>query len=261
MIAAFLAEWVLLGRRRFLLGTVAATGAVAALGTVLTFLTERPPAVEGGPVHAGSLADPSGLVQGLQQVSILLGVVSLCVTAAALAGDYAYGTLRNQLMAQPHRLRLLAGKCLALATFVVGLVAAAALGNAALSFAFAPVKGTPTDAWLTTRGLVALAQGVTNAALCGVGFGVLGAVMAVVFRSPAAAISVGVGYALPVEIITTSVWGPAGQWLPAQLLQTLASGGSGYSIAYSAAGTRLLGYGAIAVLVIAILFRRRDVTA
>jgi hypothetical protein len=261
VIAAFLAEWIPLRRRRFLAGTVAATCAVAALGTVLTFLTATAPTVRGEPARAARLTAPGGMVHGLQEVSILLGVVSLCVVAAALAGDYAHGTLRNQLIAQPHRLRLLAGKCLALATFVVALVVAATLVNAALSFGFAPVKGVSTDAWPTMRGLVSLAQGAGNAALCTLGYGVLGALMAVVFRSPAASISVGLAYALPVEIIITGIWKPAGRWLPAQLLQTLASGGVGYDAAYSAAGSRLLGYGAIAAALIAVRFRWCDVTA
>jgi ABC-2 type transport system permease protein len=260
MIAAFRAEWVPLRRRRFLVGTVAATCAVAALGTVLTFLTAAP-TIQNEPTTQIPLAAPDGMVHGLQEASLLLGVVSLCVVAAALAGDYAHGTLRNQLIAHPHRLRLLVGKCLALATFVVALVVGAALVNVALSFGFAPVKGVSTDAWLTMAGLVSLAQGVANAALCALGYAVLGALVAVMFRSPAASISVGLAYALPVEIIITSIWKPAGRWLPAQLLQTLASGGVGYTTAYSAAGFRLLGYGAIAIALIAVRFRRRDVTA
>src|SRR5262245_52438608 len=219
MFRAFLAEWLPLGRRRFVVGTFSATAAVAALGAVLTFLSTGTPGYYADTPHPGRLSAASGLVQGLNAISILLGVVGLCVVAAALAGDYSRGTLRNQLVAQPHRLRLLAGKCLALATFIALVVLAALVVSVALSFALAPIKGVPTGAWLSLAGLHQLGKGYLNNLLSAWGYGALGALVAIVFRSPAASISVGLAYMLPVEIIITSIWQPAAAWLPGQLLQ------------------------------------------
>ncbi|MBL7495410.1 ABC transporter permease [Frankia sp. CNm7] len=261
MIRAFLAEWLPLGRRRFVVGTFSATAAVAALGAVLTFLSTGTPEYYADTPHPGRLASASGLVQGLNAISILLGVVGLCVVAASLAGDYGRGTLRNQLMAQPHRLRLLAGKCLALVTFLALVVLAAAVVSVALSFALAPVKGVSTDAWTSAAGMRELGKGVANNLVNAWGFGVLGALAAIVFRSPAASISVGLAYVLPVEIIVAGIWEPSGSWLPGQLLQDIANGGHGYATPYADAGLRVLAYGLVAAVITALLFRYRDVTS
>jgi len=258
---AFLAEWLPLRRRRFLVGTFGATAAVAALGAVLTFMASEGHDFYGDHLHPGGLARPGGLVQGLDAVNILLGVIGLCVVGAALAGDYSRGILRNQLMAQPHRLRLLAGKCLALVSFIALVVLAATVVSVTLSFAFAPIKGVPTDAWTSAAGMRELGKGIVNNLFNAWGYGVLGALMAIVFRSPAAAISVGLAYVLPVEIIVTGIWEPAGHWLPGQLLQDIASGGHGYPTAYADAGLRVLLYGLLAAFVTAILFRYRDMTS
>ncbi|MDT3440489.1 ABC transporter permease subunit [Pseudofrankia sp. BMG5.37] len=261
MARAFLAEWLPLRRRRFVVGTFSATAAVAALGAVLTFMATGGREFYGDYPHTSSLARPTGIVDGLNAISILLGVVGLCVVAAALAGDYSRGTLRNQLMAQPHRLQLLAGKCLALASFITLVVLAAAAVSVALSFVLAPIKGVPTDAWTSAAGMRELGKGIANNLLNAWGYGVLGALAAIVFRSPAAAISVGLAYVLPVEIIVTGIWGTAGHWLPGQLLQNIANGGHGYPTTYADAGLRILLYGLVAALITALLFRYRDMTS
>ncbi|MBX6389654.1 MAG: ABC transporter permease [Frankia sp.] len=261
MFRAFLAEWLPLRRRRFVVGTFGATAAVAALGAVLTFIAADGRGFYGEYVHMMPLSRPSGIVESLEAISILLGVIGLCVVAAALAGDYSRGTLRNQLMAQPHRLSLLAGKCLALASFVGLIVLAATVVSVALSFAFASMRGVPTDAWTSWAGIRELGQGVLNGLINAWGYGVLGAFVAILFRSPAASISVGLAYVLPVEIIVTGIWRPAGDWLPGQLLQAIANGGAGYAIAYADAGVRVLLYGLVAVLITTLLFRYRDMTS
>jgi ABC-type transport system involved in multi-copper enzyme maturation permease subunit len=261
MLRAFLAEWLPLGRRRFLVGTFGATAAAAALGAVLTFVASSGRQPYGDFLHARSLSRADGMVQGLNSISILLGVVGLCVVAANLAGDYSRGTLRNQLVAQPHRLRLLTGKCLALAVFIALVVLAATVVSVALSFLLAPVKGVSTSAWLSLAGLRELAKAIGNNMINALGFGVLGGLAAIVFRSPAAAISVGIAYVLPIEIIITGIWRSAGRWLPGQLLQDIANGGHGYDTSYLHAGLRALVYGAVAVLASAALFRYRDMTS
>jgi ABC-2 type transport system permease protein len=261
MFRAFLAEWPQLLRRRFVVGTFGATAAIAALGAVLTFVASDGRQLYGQASHLEALARPEGVIQGLNAISLLLGVVGLCVVAAALAGDYSLGTLRNQLVAQPRRLHLLLGKCLALAVFVALVVLGATAVSVALSFALAPIKNVPTGAWTSLAGLGEVGKGLLNNLLNAWGFGVLGALAAIVFRSPAASISVGVAYVLPIEIIVSGIWRPAASWLPGQLLQDIANGGRGYTTAYADAGLRVLCYGAVATLITALLFRYRDVTS
>ncbi|WP_250279514.1 ABC transporter permease subunit [Frankia sp. Cppng1_Ct_nod] len=261
MTAIFRAEWVKLGRRRFFAGTLAAVTAVAALGAVLTMLSVGRSDYDGIPVTATAMSAPNGVMQGLEAVSILLGVVALAVTATVIGGDYAHGTLRNQLIAHPHRLRLLVGKCLALAAFVAVLVAAATVVAAAGSFAMAPVTGVHTGAWHSAAGLLEIGKGYVNVLTASLGYATLGVLVAVVFRSPAAAVSVGLAYALPLEMLVSRIWSPAANWLPARLMDAFASGTHGYHVAYQAAGIRLAVFCAVAAMVAAVLFRRRDMTS
>lgn len=259
--AVFAAEWILLRRRRFFLGTLVAVCAVAALGTVLTFMSVGGTDFDGAPVTVAGLAAPSGVTTGLASVSILLGVVALSVVAAVIAGGYTHGTLRNALAAQPHRLRLLAGTSAALASFVVVMVAAATVVAGALSFPMAELRGVPVGGWLTGAGLAELGLGFVNVAVSSLGYGLLGAALAIVFRSPAIAISVGLAYVLPIEELVARIYAPAAEWMPGQLLGSIAAGGSGYDLAYGDAGLRLAGFGAVALVISLLVFRRRDVTA
>ncbi len=260
MIAAVRAEWILLRRRRFLFGTIGAVCGVAVLGTALTFMSVGRTDIDGVPVTAAMLARPDGLVTGTEAISILLGVTALSAVAAVLAGDYSHGTLRNQLMAQPHRLCLLAGKSAALASFVVLTVVAAAAVGAVSALAMAPLRDVAVGGWLTIAGLGEFGKSVVNMSVSALGFGLLGALVALVFRAPAAAISVGLAYVLPIEVLVSRIYKPSSQWLPAQLLESLAVGGTGYDLAYGEAGLRLLCYGAAATVACALLFRYRDVT-
>ncbi len=257
----FRAEWVKLGRPRFFFGTLAAIGAVAALGAVLTMLSVGHKDYDGVPVTAAALAAPDGVMQGLEAVSILLGVTALAVTAAVIGGDFTHGTLRNQLIAYPYRLRLLAGKCLALAAFVTVMVTAATVVAAAASFAIAPATDVGTAAWHSTAGLVEIGKGYLNVLAASLGYATIGVLVGVVFRSPAAAVSVGLAYALPLEMLVSRIWSPAAAWLPARLMDTFAAGAHGYHIAYSAAGLRILVFCLAAVLVAAGLFKHRDMTS
>jgi hypothetical protein len=260
MIAAIRAEWVLLRRRRFLFGTIGAVCGVAVLGTVLTFMSVGRTDIDGVPVTAAKLARPNGLVAGPEAISILLGVAALSVVAAVLAGDHSHGTLRNQLMAQPHRLRLLAGKSLALASFVVLTVVAAAAIGAISALAMAPLRGVAVGGWLSAAGLGEFGKSVVNMSASTLGFGLLGALVALVFRAPAAAISVGLAYVLPIEVLVSQIYEPSSRWLPAQLLESFAVGGDGFDLTYGETGLRLLCYSAAAAVACILLFRYRDVT-
>ena len=66
----------------------------------------------------------SGVVFGFQQVATLLGIIALCVFAAQTAQEYTYGTLRNLLVRQPSRMKVLTGKFLSMAVFAFALVLA-----------------------------------------------------------------------------------------------------------------------------------------
>ncbi|WP_163552485.1 ABC transporter permease subunit [Candidatus Frankia alpina] len=261
MIATFRAELVPLLRPRLLAGTLGAVVACAVLGTVLTFFSVGHRDFDGDPVTAAALSQPDGLIQGVQAVSILLGVVALSVVAASLAGDHSHGTLRNQLVAQPHRARLLAGKLLALSTFVVVIVAAATVVSVGLSFLLAPARGVSTTAWSGGAELAELGSGFVNLCLGSLGYAAIGALAAILLRGPAAAIAVALAYALPVEMLISRIYRPAHSWLPVQLMQEIATGGAAYAMPYADALLRGVLYAGVMLLLALVIFRRRDMTA
>lgn len=262
MLGAYSSEWVKLRRRSMLLGGLGAL-AFTVLATVLTIerVVKTIPRGEGDhrfAVTTAQLSAPDGLVHGVTRSITLLGIVSLCLFAGAMAGEYSQGTLRNLLVRQPRRLRLIAGKYLALASFMTIAVVLAMAVAVAVAFVLAPSKGVDTSAWTTSAGLTALWHAVLNVTLACLGYGTLGMVLAILVRSPVLAVGLGVAYILPGEAIINAAWASGQSWLPGQLLSTLAEGGTS-SVSYEHAGWWLLLYGTVLATATCLLFARRDV--
>ena len=68
------------------------------------------------------LAQPNGLIHGVNRAAVLLGIVAFGIAASQIASEYSLGTLRQLLVRQPRRAVLLAGKFLAVLTFMLGAV-------------------------------------------------------------------------------------------------------------------------------------------
>jgi ABC-2 type transport system permease protein len=170
------------------------------------------------------------------------------------------GGMRNLLVRQPRRVRLLAGKLLAVAGLVTIAVLVSVATAAGVAFPVAAGRGLDTGAWTTATGLQALASGAGDLVLATLGWGLLGAALGIVLRSPAPAVGVGVAYALPLEAILTAAWSQGARWLPGQLLGALATGGTA-DVTHARAAVLLAVYLAIALAAAATLFARRDVTA
>jgi ABC-2 type transport system permease protein len=185
-------------------------------------------------------------------------VVALSVFAMSIASEYSQGTLRNLLVRQPRRVRLLAGKLLALASFTTVAVAVAGVAAAGVALIIAPTQDISTSAWFTSAGWTALGAGLGNLLLATLGWGLLGALLALVLRAPAAAVGVGLAYALPGELLVTAAWADGARWLPGQLLDTLAQGGTA-AVTYGWAWLLLALYAVVAVVAGTTLFTRRDV--
>jgi hypothetical protein len=62
---------------------------------------------------------PQGLVAIIGQARSLIVAIALILVSANLAAEWTQGTLRNLLVREPHRLRWLAGKMLAVVLFVL----------------------------------------------------------------------------------------------------------------------------------------------
>ena len=267
IIDATRSELTRLRRRSFAIGWLGLTALLAFLFTTFVFVaaadgTEIPSAAPGGTFpSAAELAGADGGVLGLSAASTILGVVALSFWAVAAASDYSTGLIRLLVQAQPRRVRLLAGKVVALigwtavaaavATAIVVLVSPVMAGGTELSTAnwesgAAAVAGQILGAWLNT--FLALTV-----------WGLIGLVIAVVTRSSAIAISFGLGYVLVIEGLIRLVSPDAADWLPGATLSALASGGNS-AVGYWTAVGLGLGYAILGLVVAGVTFSRRDVT-
>jgi ABC-type transport system involved in multi-copper enzyme maturation permease subunit len=264
MIRAFRSEWLKIWRPAMILGGAGPMIGFAVLAVVLS-LSVRLDSTQRGPGAPPSLtaaqvaaSDGFASLQGFS--TTFIGVVALAVWAIAVGSEYSNGTLRNLLVRQPARLRLLAGNLLALGSFVaVGalLACAAALASALLLL---PAHYISASAWFTSTGVGSLLTTAGNLVLATLAWGALGAVLAIVLRSTAAAIAIGLAYVLVAENLLAAVWSGGDQWLPGQLLDVLSKGGT-TSVAYGRALVLVGLYVVVAMGAAFVIFRRRDVAA
>ncbi len=264
MLAAVRSELTRLRQPRFLITWFG----LMALFTVLvntimiTFVSgggNLPPGAPG--VAFPTLAEmesPSGLMAGLAAASNMFGIVTLSFWAVATATDYSSGLVRLLVAAEPRRWRLLAGKIGALLVVTAAATTVAALVNVFAAMPAAGAAGISTAAWGTDLiGVVGGAWVHLFLALCA--WGVLGLVIAVLTRSAAVAISIGVGYVLVFESLIKMAKDVPSDWLLGTTLGAVASGGTA-AVSFGTALALALGYVTLGLLLAGAVFIRRDVT-
>lgn len=262
----FLAEWRKLRRPTLLFGTLGSVIFVTGLVTSLLFLlidTKTGNAERGNRITREMLQMSDGFTIGFRSASGLLGIVALSVFAAQTAYEYTHGTLRNLLIRQPRRLQLLLGKyfsMIALAVIVVLVSAVTAIG---IAYGLAGRAKVATDAWSTTDAYSAFGHTFVNVLISTIGYGTIGMVLGILFKSPNIAITVGNAFLLVIESIIGIAWKPTANWLPGNLLSIISSGGAPIGlqnpITYSQALLRIGLYLLVAAIATATLFKRRDV--
>jgi ABC-2 type transport system permease protein len=183
-------------------------------------------------------------------------VITLAFWAVSAASDYQSGLIRLLVSAHPQRWRLLAGKVFALAATTAIAATVALFVNVAIAGPAAEAAGISTTAWDLGGSVVSAWVNAFAALLV---WGVLGLVVAVLARSSAVAISIGIGYVLVVESIVTMALDNGSEWLLGSTLSALAAGGSA-AMDYSTAGSLALGYVGVGLAVATLVFTRRDVT-
>jgi ABC-type transport system involved in multi-copper enzyme maturation permease subunit len=262
----FLAEWRKLRRPTFFFGTMGSVVFVTGLVTSLLFLlidAKTGNADRGNRITREMLELSDGFTIGFRSSNGLLGLVALSVFAAQTAQEYTYGTLRNLLVRQPRRIRLLIGKYFSMATFALVSVLISAATAVGLAFALSGKAKVATDNWFTNDGYSALGHSLVNVLISTIGYGTIGMILGLIFRSPISSISIGTAYLLVVESIISIAWKPASNWMPGNLLSVVASGGSPIGVenapTYSQALLRIALYLLGAGLITATLFKRRDV--
>jgi ABC-2 type transport system permease protein len=259
IVAALRGELVKLRRPTLLVGTYVGLGLAASLFTILLFV-QAPRTGGGGLPGLSELARPDGLIHGVSQAAVLLGVVAFGIAASQIANEYSLGTLRQLLVRQPRRTVFLAGKYLGVLLFLVGAVIFSSVVATGVAFLMAHLRGVPTAAWTSSTGIADLTRALGDLVLATVGFATLGLIVGLLFRSSVAAIIVGFVWLLPFETIIVRIVPQARLWLPGQLLQLLAAGGS-TTVTFSRALVLSACYLLVAVAAGIAVFQRKDVTA
>jgi len=261
MIRVILAESRKLRRPTLFLGTLGASLFFTGLTTTFLYLmidSDQGNSDRGRQVGREVLNLASGSVFGFASVGGLLGIIALCVFAAQTAQEYTYGTLRNLLVRQPGRLRILLGKLIAMKIFALILVLISALVSIAISLLLAERAKVTTDLWFTSEGYQAIGQNLLNVSISVIYFGIVGMVLGLLLRSPISAISIGVLWLLIIENLIGAVKPETLDWMPGNQLATIAQGGTP-ELSYSHALTLGTSYVFLGARVAAILFSRRDV--
>lgn len=256
---AFVSEWVKMRRRKLWYGSYGAIVGVVVMTTVVTILGAHHHAAH-GELTLFQLSFASGLSQSLDQSGVLLGAVSFSIAAFQFGGEFSHGTLRNLLVRQPRRWALMAGKCLAVLSFLLGAIAVAAVFGICAAFVLAHIRHIPTEAWTSGLGMSDVGVQIGDIAASACGFAAIGMIAGLLLRSSVLAIAAGLAALLPFETILTDAVPGTGRWLPAPLLESIAQGGAS-SAPFEAALWTMAAYLGAAFTVAVLVFVRRDVTA
>jgi ABC-type transport system involved in multi-copper enzyme maturation permease subunit len=264
---AFRAELMKLRRPKMLAGFYGAMVGFSVLATTLAFLVakDRPQVFNGDrPGAVGfSLADltgSAGATRGFVLGAGFVGVIVLVMFAVSIASEHSYGTLRTLALFEPRRLRLLAGKIAALVVFVAIGYALAEVAGILTAYIAAGIKGVPVHAWTTGAGLQSTASAFGDAVLSGIGWGLLGMMAAIAFRTLPITLAVMLAWVFPFENIMFRSWAAADRWFPGLLLQGVGSG-SGGSGGWTRAVLMTALYAGLFLAASSLIFRRRDITA
>jgi len=255
------AELRKLRRPTLFLGTMGAVVFFSGLFSALLFLMIDSPqgnSDRGRVIGREVLGLATGGVQGFSSTGGFLGIIALCVFAAQTAQEYTYGTLRNLLIRQPSRMKILLGKLISMQIFALVMIVLSAVVSIATSVVLAPRAKVATDLWFTSDGMEAIFTSLINVTISVVAFGIVGMTLGLLLRSPISAISFGVLWLLIIENLLIAVRGSLQGWLPGAQLTAIASGGTqdvSYQHALAVGGIYVI----LGTVIASFLFARRDV--
>jgi hypothetical protein len=156
-------------------------------------------------------------------------------------------------------MKVLIGKLIAMKLFALVVVVSAGLVTFALSYLFAGVKDISTQSWGSADARADIVRTFINVTVATIGYGIFGMILGLLFRSPISAISIGVIWNLIVEGLLSIFVEDLAKYFPGQLLSTVALGGT-EDISYQYALFTSYGFLAAGMVIVAILFKRRDVS-
>jgi hypothetical protein len=259
-------EFIRIWRPAYFYGGFGAMAAFAALISVFIYTAAKtgPPVPSTSPQAAGfatvaQIASPGGFLAPLSVVSRPAGVIVLALWAIAVATDYSTGLIRIVVQAYPKRVPLLAGKIAALAAFTVMAATIAYLVMIFCARPLARLEGISVEHWKTDFASHFF-KGYFDFTVAMLVWGLLGLMLAVLTRSSAMAIGIGIGFLLVVESLITIVAPNAAKYLPGGTLSTLVQGGTN-GFPWGAALAVVVLYGILAAAISLGVFRTRDIVA
>ena len=263
MIAATRSELVRLLRPRLLTGWFGLVALFAVLINTVMFSMAGSDGPAAGPgvtfPDAATLQSSDGLVAGLSAAASMFGVVTLSLWALVTATDYSSGLIRLLVAAQPHRWKLLLGKLAALVAGTAVATTVALMVNVGVAPLAADAAGIDSTLWRADLTAKLLGEAWGNAFAAALVWGVIGLVLALLLRSSALAISIGVGWVLVIESVVVAASDGNVPWLPGTALSALASGGDDV-LDYAQAATVALAYSAVGLALAFVVGWRRDIT-
>ncbi len=261
MIRTVRAELVKLGRPRVLVASGILAAAFAVLTSLLVFTSaEETPSGSGGRLQSLSqLGEAGGATQAFATGVSFAGLLLFVVIIANVASEFTQGTFRSLLMRQPHRLRLLAGKLVALLAFVTAFLVVAEVLTWAVSAVVAPTQDVSTSEWYTAAGFGEALADLGRALFGAAAWITFGTTVAVIARSTPLALGIGIAWAGPIEHITQDSWTGANRWFPGLLLEAVAADGT-RDVTLGRALLLGTAFAAAALVASMTVFARRDVT-
>jgi hypothetical protein len=263
---AFRSEFIRIWRPAYFYGGFCAMAGFAALISVFIYTAAKSgppvPSAAGqanGFASIAQIARPGGFLAPLSVLSRPAGVIMLALWAIAVATDYSTGLIRIVVQAYPKRVPLLASKIVALAAFTVMAATIAYLVMIFCARPLARLEGISVDHWHADFASHFF-KGYFDFTVAMLVWGLIGLMLAVVTRSSAMAIGIGIGFLLVVESLITIVAANAAKYLPGGTLNTLVQGGTDGFPWAAALGVVVL-YGVIAAAVSLVVFRTRDIVA
>jgi ABC-2 type transport system permease protein len=144
-------------------------------------------------------------------------------------------------------------------TVAAGILAAAEAATWVAARLQASGQGISTSAWTGTAALGAAVSDYGIVLVWVIGYAVLAMAVAMVVRSLAVALAVGILWAGPLEHLTQNAWTSAPKFFPGLLLEAIGQRGTP-RVGMTQALVTAAAYTVVAAIVSVVVFTRRDVT-
>ncbi|RNI21411.1 hypothetical protein [Flexivirga caeni] len=254
----FTAEWIRLSAKRTWLIAIPLTIVYSAILTVV-MIDQAPPRAAGG-VSLQALGQSGGATLAVRAAVSFTSVLILALFVGMSAGSFTRGTWRASLLQQPRRVVLAAGTFAARIAVGAVVVAVLFLAGIVTAYAMAPGKGIDTGAWLDLASWRMAAEDYLRTMCFVVGWGVFGTMIGTVTRSVPIGLGAGIVWAGPLENILGDRLSFGGQWFPGLLLRYVVAPETAVVTGITLV-LRLALYAVVALVLVAVLLQRRDVTS